>query len=543
MSPMQLLTALMPLLSVFVLLVVWRLPASRAMPIGLAVVSLLAWQVWQVPGRRLVASVLEGWVIAASIVIIIFGAILLLNTLRAGGALERIRAGFFAVSPDRRVQVIIIAWLFGSFLEGVSGFGTPAAICAPLLVALGFPAMAAVSLALIADSTAVSFGAVGTPVMVGLAQGLPLVHSGELRAIALQAISIDIAVASFLPLILSALLTRFFGANLSWREGLAIWPFALLSGLAFTLPAWLVAWLLGPEFPSVLGGLIGLGLMVTAARRGFLLSGDPWRFAHDRPGDNREPSQNPDLEAAPRAGMSLLRAWLPYLLAALLLILTRLNFLPFKTWLQGMRLEWADLLGTGINASLTPLYLPGSLFALVALFTVILHRLSRKAALGAWGDSIKSLAPATLALATSVPMVRIFLNSDVNASGLGAMPAELAQLAAQQLQGYWPLVAPFIGALGSFIAGSATFSNMMFASLQQDAALAAGLPERMVLALQMVGANAGNMICVMNVVAAAAVVKLNGQEGQIIRLTLVPMLYYCTAAGLLGLFWIALGNH
>lgn len=95
----------------------------------------------------------------------------MLNTLRAGGALDAIRAGFFHVSPDRRVQVIIIAWLFGAFLEGASGFGTPAAIGAPLLVALGFPAMAAVTLALIADSAPVSFGAVGTPLLVGIAQG------------------------------------------------------------------------------------------------------------------------------------------------------------------------------------------------------------------------------------------------------------------------------------------------------------------------------------------------------------------------------------
>ncbi len=132
-------------------------------------------------------------------------------------------------------------------------------------------------------------------------------------------------------------------------------------------------------------------------------------------------------------------------------------------------------------------------------------------------------------------MVRIFLNSDVNTSGLAAMPTELAHLAVAHLASVWPLMAPMIGALGSFVAGSSTFSNMMFAGLQQEAALVADHSPRLILALQVLGSNAGNMICVMNVVAAAAVVNLAGKEGQIIRLTLGPMLFYAIGAGVVGL--------
>jgi len=326
-----------------------------------------------------------------------------------------------------------------------------------------------------------------------------------------------------------------------------------------------VAFLLGPEFPSVIGALVGLGLIVSAARYNILLPRTPWRFAgdplpdehgsettHREPDHHEENTPNVNNSSANNMGavagaqapalassMSLARAWLPYLIAALILILTRLDFLPFKAWLQGANLQWSGLLGTDINASLAPFYLPGSLFALTALLTIALHRIPAAEARHAWADSARSLLPATIALATSVPMVRIFLNSGVNAAELAAMPSELAQLAAGSIAGYWPLVAPFIGALGSFIAGSATFSNMMFAGLQQEAAVSADLPERLILALQMIGSNAGNMICVMNVVAAAAVVKLNGQEGQIIRLTLGPMIYYCVAAGLVGMLLVS----
>src|SRR5690606_21799734 len=253
MNLLQLTTALVPVISMLVLLVIMRLPASRAMPLSLLITGLLAAFVWQVPGLQLAASIVEGWIIALSILLIILGALVLLNTLRASGALASISSGFCHISPDHRVQVIVVAWLFGAFLVGVSGFGTPAAIGARLLVALGLTPLAAVTMALIADSAPVSFGALGTPVIVGLGQGVPGIEPEELQAIAVTAIGIDLLVASFLPLVMVAMLSRFFGANRSWREGLALWRFALLGGLAFTLPAYAVARWLGPEFPSIIG--------------------------------------------------------------------------------------------------------------------------------------------------------------------------------------------------------------------------------------------------------------------------------------------------
>ena len=142
------------------------------MPIAYFVTVLIAFLVWNTPGAQIVAASIHGLVTAANLLFIGFGAILLLNTLKACGDIHAIRQGFIDISPDRRVQAIIIAWLFGSFIEGAAGFGAPAAIAAPLLVAIGFPAMAAVVVALIIQSTPVSFGAVGTPILVGVNTGL-----------------------------------------------------------------------------------------------------------------------------------------------------------------------------------------------------------------------------------------------------------------------------------------------------------------------------------------------------------------------------------
>ncbi len=526
MSWLQGLTASMPILSVALLLVVMRLPATRAMPLSLLVTAALAWLVWQMPVRQLSAAVLEGAVVAATILWIVFGAILLLNVLRQTRALDSIRAGFSGLSPDRRIQVIIIAWLFGAFLEGASGFGTPAAIGAPLLVALGFPPLAAVVVALIADSSPVSFGAVGTPVLVGLTQGLPGFSAEAIQNIAVAAISIDILVASALPLIMCLILTRFFGAERSWRPGFAVAPFALAAGLAFTVPAWLVARFLGPEFPSILGGLIGLGLMSLCARKGWLVPARTWTFGPEDPVTS--PALTPDDD------MPLWRAWLPYLLVAGLLVLTRLTILPFQGWLSGVTISWAGILGSPISASVAPLYLPGTLFLVTALAAGWIQRGSVRPFTRALGISAKTLAPSVIALMTAVPMVRIFLQSGVNNAGLEAMPLELASGAALLFADSWLFMAPLIGALGSFIAGSATFSSMMFASFQQSVAVQTGTPETAVLALQLLGANAGNMICVVNVVAAASVVNLVGREGEIIRFTLLPMLYYCVMASVVA---------
>ena len=168
----QALLSLLPIVVVGVLLVGLRWPASRAMPVSYLTAAGLALGVWKVPLLQVTAATFKGLIVAASLLFIIFGAILLLNTLQESGALATIRHGLTHVTADRRIQVIVIAWLFGSFIEGAAGFGTPAAVAVPLLVGLGFPGMAAVTAGMIIQSTPVSFGAVGTPILVGVNTGL-----------------------------------------------------------------------------------------------------------------------------------------------------------------------------------------------------------------------------------------------------------------------------------------------------------------------------------------------------------------------------------
>lgn len=535
--------SLLPIIAVAIFLVGLRWPASKVMPISYLVAIGLALFVWKVPGANVAAASLHGLFTAGTLLYIIFGAILLLNTLQESGGIKTIRQGFTDISPDRRVQVIIVAWLFGSFIEGSAGFGTPAAVAVPLMVGLGFPAMAAVVAGMIIQSTPVSFGAVGTPMLVGVQSGLSADTSLSDNFLALtveiaEKVSIlHMVSGTLIPLIVVAFMTRFFGQNKSFTEGLKIWKFALFSAFAMTVPYVIVANTLGPEFPSMIGGLVGLAIVIFAAKKGLFMpkEDDIWDFEEKSKWDPEWIGKLEIKDIAHKSGsMSMVKAWTPYVLIGVFLVLTRLQSLPFLEWTQSWTLKWENIFGSGITTSFQPLYSPGFIFILVSVITYFLHGMNGKAYGRAWSHSGKTMLSASTALIFTVPMVQVFLNTGGGAAGYERMPIELANAVAAITGDFWPIFATFIGGLGAFIAGSNTVSNMMFSLFQYDVGSQIGVDPTWIVALQAVGGAAGNMICVHNVVAASAVVGLVGKEGTVIRKTLLPFAYYSLFAGSLG---------
>lgn len=551
------LLALAPILVVGVLLAGFRWPAKYAMPVGYVLVVLVALLVWKMDFTGILAASLEGLIVAGTLLYIVFGALLLLSTLTIGGAMASIRAGFNNISADRRVQAIIIGWLFGSFIEGASGFGTPAAVVAPLLLAMGFPAMAAVMVGLIIQSTPVSFGAVGTPILVGVTNGLggdPAVDERiavlgltlpeYVSNIGFQVAAIHAIVGILIPLILVCMLTGFFGPERRFRDGLAVWPFAIYASLAMTVPYVIVARFLGPEFPSLFGGLIGLMLVMFTSSKGFLMPRDTFDFGpraswSDRWMGTIEPSEATDV----RTHMSIISAWSPYVLMAVLLVGTRV-IAPLKEFLTGIQIPFENIFGTNITTNVQPFYSPAFLMILAAIFGYLIHRMSRKQIAETLKVSGKQLAGTAVALLFAVPLVRVLIQSgpELNASGLSSMPVTLAEGAAAISGVSWPVIAPFIGALGAFVAGSNTVSNLTFAQFQFSTGAAIGVPPEQVVAAQAVGGAGGNPIAIHNIVAASATVGLLGREGDLLRKTILVTLYYCVAAGAVAsLFIFGLG--
>lgn len=552
------LLAIAPIVVVGVLLAGFRWPAKYAMPVGYVVTVLIAMAVWKMRPTAVAAATIEGLIIAVTLLYIVFGALLLLSTVIASGAMSTIRAGFTSISPDRRVQAIIIGWLFGSFIEGASGFGTPAAVVAPLLLALGFPAMAAVMVGLIIQSTPVSFGAVGTPMIVGIGNGLAdgegvaereaelgMTHLEYVAHIASQVSVIHAIAGLLIPLIISVMLTGFFGERRSFAEGLRIWPFAIYASVAMTVPYVLVAFLAGPEFPALIGGLIGLALVMFTSSKGFLMPRETFDFGPRASWEERwMGSLDTDhLGEIGKRKMGLLSAWSPYVIIAVLLLATRL-IEPLTAVLRAenpvVTLPFNNILGTEISTTWQWLYSPGTVFVVTVLATYALHRMTGRQIKETWTVAGRQILGTAVALLFAVPLVRILIRSgaDFTESGLASMPVTLAEGAAAVTGANWPLISPWIGALGAFVAGSNTVSNLTFSLFQFATGNEIGVSPDTVVATQAVGGAGGNPIAIHNIVAASATVGLLGREGDLIRKTALVTAYYCLVAGGVGYLMI-----
>ncbi|MFC4735093.1 L-lactate permease [Bacillus daqingensis] len=521
---MLMLTALSAIILPFLFLVVLRLPARKGMLYSAVLFIILSAVVWQMELLVLSASILEGLHQAVTILFILLGAIVLLNTLKRTGAVVRINQGFRRVSGDMRVQAVLTAFLFGSLIEGAAGFGTPAAVTGPLLVALGFAPMAAASLALIADSTAVSFGAVGTPVIVGLG-GVPGADSALFQDTAIRITAMDLGAGTFIPLLLIFVLTFFADKKHAWKDTREMAPWALLTGMTYTGSALLYAVLFGPEFVAILASLTALAVAAATASAGIFMPEKEWKKALEPKAVQEEEAPN----------MSLFAAWSPYFIVIGLLLLTRIVE-PIQEFAQtAVDLSWTTILGVETATSTWQvLYSPGAVLLLAAVLSVFVQRKKLRVVGEAVMDSRKMVGGAALALFPTLALVNVFINSGVNAGNLVSMPEHIAVMLASGLGSVWHLAAPFLGLLGSFITGSAMVSGLTFAPIQTSVASAAGLDQTLVLAQQTAGAAAGNMICVHNVVAAAAVVGLADKEGDIIRRTVVPALGYAALIGIAG---------
>lgn len=552
--PVLALIACLPIVVALVLMVGLRKPATVAMPLAWATAVTAALFVWQTTPLYITALTLQGFVVAFNLLIIVFGAILLLHTLSASGGMETIQTGFHSISPDPRIQLVIIGFLFGAFIEGAAGFGTPAALGAPLLLLLGFPPLAAALVCLVLNTIPVPYAAVGTPIIMGLKYLQDLVvnvaASGQAglgfssvdtfnALIGKWVAVIHTPIGFFLPIFMCGFLTRYFGPDKSWKQGLGAWKFCLLASASFLLPYLLLAAFFGPEFPSLIGALIGLGIASWAAKKGIARPKNNFAFApKDQWPSDWTGSITTSSGDTPKARMSQIRAWMPYGLIGLLLVLTRLPELGIKGILAAQKIRFDAILGfSNVNADIPYLYLPGIMpFTLVALLTIVLHSMKLSTAVKVWKMSFVSMKNPTLALIFAVAIVSIFRGTGIedtvlNPHAYPSMPLAMAGAVADLAGGAWPVLAAFIGGVGSFITGSNTVSNLLLAEFQWGLAEALNFKRDIIVASQVVGGAMGNMVCIHNIVAVCAVVGLFGKEGAILKANFPAFIIYGIMAG------------
>ncbi len=514
------------------------------MPAAYAGTMLAAVSVWQTPWLYLAALTFQGCIVAFNLLIIVFGAILLLHTLSESGGMETIQSGFQSISTDPRVQMVIIAFLFGAFIEGAAGFGTPAALAAPLLLLLGFPPLAAALICLVFNTIPVPYAAVGTPIFLGLKYlqgllkhpaGIAVTSYSDFCNIVGQWVSIiHIPVAIILPILMCGLLSRFFSPERSWSLGFSAWRFCLLASFSFLAPYIGLAVFFGPEFPALIGSLVALAITCWAARKKIAVPRKPFAF----PPDHSWPASWAGSDClrsnqAPTAKMSQVRAWMPYIIIAGLLVLTRLPALGVKDFLSARVIRFDQILGFAhVNADIPYLYLPGIMpFTFVAVLVIFMHQMNLKQAKNAWKKSLASIKNPALALFFAVSMVSIFRGSGVEDSLLNpnqypSMPLAVAGTISKGTGSFWPFFTAFAGGMGSFITGSCTVSNLLLAEFQWGVGQTLGLKPDILIAAQVVGAAMGNMICIHNIVAVCAVVGLAGREGLLLKANFPIFLVY-----------------
>ena len=559
-SIVEVAAALAPLVVVAVLLVGLLWSAARSMPVAWLVAAAVGFAIWEMPLEWIAAASISGVMTAIEILWIVFGALVLLYTLMRSGAVDTINDGFASISTDRRVQVVLLAFFLATFIEGVAGFGTPAAVVAPLLLALGFPALAAVIAALVGHAVATAFGAVGTPVIVGFEAPLESVEAaiaeGDLT-VAAYAVEAGGWAALFngilgvlMPLFAVGMVVYFFG-DPDERSLAPVWgvaPLCLFAGVAFAVPYTASAWFVGPELPSLFGAMVGGAVVVAALRAGYFEPDDTWEFpAREKWPDHWvgtiEPgSSEVDADLEDAGSMSLLRAWSPYVILVVLLIATRVID-PVATFLQegpGMAIEWSAILGTEIGAAIGWAYVPGTWLVISALIAIPIFGMDADEVVGAWREAGEKIVSPLVALVFVIAMVEIMLETDAHLEAGatasvpdGSMIVVLADATAATIGPAYPMFAPVVGALGAFIAGSITVSNITFTAFQFEVAQSLGLPTQLMVGAQAIGAAIGNVIAIHNVIAALATVGLVGKTGHVIRLNLIPTAYYLLVGGLL----------
>ena len=547
--------AILPIILALVLMAGLRWPATKAMPIAWLGGVIGAYFGWGLSPHYILAMSLHGLVTAVNVLIIVFGALIILYTLQYSKAMETIQWGMQQITKDQRIQVIIIGSMFAAFIEGAAGFGTPAALAAPLLLSLGFPPLVAALICLVFNTFPVTFGAVGTPVILGFQYLDPFIveainapgnyqlnfSSTEqfIKLIGQWAAMLHTPMVFVLPIFMLGLMTRYYGPNRQWSEGFKAWKFCLFSSFAFVIPFQALAIFVGPEFPSLVGGLIGLAAVIFAAQRGWFVPSETWTFSDSSQwpanwsGDIK-PADNTTF----KPHMSQMKAWLPYILIGAILVVTRIPALGLKQWLTNVSIPFNHILSyTHVNNDVKILYLPGTIpFMLVAIITIWLHKMPKQNVVLAWKEAIMRLKSPAIALVFAVALVSIFRLSAHNEQNIPSMPLVLAEVTSSYLGPIWAFFSPFIGGLGSFITGSATVSDLLFAEFQWGVASEQNISRQLIITGQAVGAAVGNMICIHNIVAVCAVVGLSGKEGLLLTRTFVIFVFYATVIGAITAF-------
>ena len=493
MDAMAFVLALVPILWLVVVLLVFKWPAWKA-AIGSFVLScVLALGVWKLPAGQVATASLEGFLMALwPIVLVIIAAVFTYNLCVKTGAMDVIGGMITSISSDRRLLALLIAWCFGGFMEGMAGFGTAVAIPASMLVGLGFAPIPAVLLCLLANGVPTPYGSIGIPT-VSLA-GLVGLDSAHLAFVQMVQLAPFYIVVPFLIVFVAG---KVEGASVADRLRGVVVP-TLAAGLAFTLPTMAVAAFVGPELSVVVGSICALA--VTA-----LLS---MRAEHSGKLDKRFHVAVEPHEALTLGGA--LRAWSCFILIFILLMGTS-KLVPFVNSALAPLSSSVQVFSGKNPGTLSFMWVntPGIWIFLAAIVGGFIQGARSAQMLEVLGATVKQMMPTVITMLSVLGCAKVM--------GYSGMISSISAFCIGVAGAAYPLIAPWIGAVGTFVTGSGTSSAMLFGPVQKQAADALGTDPYWMVALNMLGVSAGKMLSPQSLAIGLASVRVVGKDAELMR--------------------------
>ncbi len=524
------LIALLPIAFFFVALAVLRMKGWLAGTLTVVIALAVALFFYRMPVDRALASAVYGffyglWPIAW----IIIGAVFLYKVSVKTGQFDIIRSSILSITEDQRLQMLLVGFSFGAFLEGAAGFGAPVAITAALLVGLGFRPLYAAGLCLIVNTAPVAFGALGIPIIV----------AGQVTGI--DAFDIGAMAGRQLPFLVPIVLVWIMAIMDGWRGVKETWPAVLVAGGSFALTQFLTSNLIGPELPDITSSLVSLVCLTVFLKR--------WKPAHifrfaPEPGEATPAAAAPADAGHRYTTGQILKAWSPFLI--LTVMVTVWSIKPFKALFgkDGPLAGWVLSLPVPHLHQLVQKMPPvvreampydavykfdwfsatGTAILIAAVIAIALLKMKPKAALVTFGETVNELKLPIY----SIGMVLAFAFI-ANYSGLSATLA----LALAHTGHAFTFFSPFLGWLGVFLTGSDTSANALFAALQATTAQQIGVPEVLLVAANTTGGVTGKMISPQSIAIACAAVGLVGKESDLLRFTVKHSLIFTVMVGII----------
>lgn len=474
--------ALIPIVWLVVALGVLRMAADKACTIGLIITIFLAIVAFKLPAVDTFTGALEGIVMGIwPIVYVILAALFTYNVTTKSGSMRTIQDMLSGITTDKRILVLIIAWGFGGFLEAVAGFGTAVAIPAGILIAFGIDPIKASVVCLIANTTPNAFGAVG----------LPVITLANLTHLKLMPLSL-IVTLQLLPLVILIpfIMVTMIGGSVKAIKGVGLTT--LMSGLSFGLAQIVAAKFIGAELPAIVGSIASILVTILMAR---------FQGEKDTEVLKTIPKHSP---------AALFKAWSPFILIFVIVLLASPLVKPINTALAKVATNFN--IYTGANAApytINWLSAPGTLIIIAAIIGGTIQGLSISTIFKTLIETAKTIWHTLITVCAIVALAKVM--------GYSGMTQSLAVTLVAIMGPFYPLIAPIIGALGTFITGSGTSANILFGNLQLQAANTLQVSSYWVVSSNVVGATAGKMMSPQSIAIAAAATKQEGQEGQILK--------------------------